>query len=224
MNGDAVDLSSTQTLADIVKEFNDAAVGDVVAAANTDGTITFSSEAGVDIKLLDKGSGSGTTAMFTTGTDIHGETVTASSGTFTARGNITLTSADGSPIKITGTTADIAHLGLKQQSQELKVSGSGVSVDSLTNAQNSLAKIDDALEKVSLFRSSFGAIENRIDASMNNLTTLKVNTEASLSRIVDANFAEETSNLTKNQILNQAATSMLAQANASKQNLLALLQ
>ena len=45
-----------------------------------------------------------------------------------------------------------------------------------------------------------------------------------LSRIVDANFAEETSNLTKNQILNQAATSMLAQANASKQNLLALLQ
>ena len=99
-----------------------------------------------------------------------------------------------------------------------------MSVDSLSNAQSSLAKIDDAIEKVSLYRSSFGAIENRIDASMNNLTTLKVNTEASLSRIVDANFAEETSNLTKNQILNQAATSMLAQANASKQNLLALLQ
>ena len=68
------------------------------------------------------------------------------------------------------------------------------------------------LRKSITFRSSFGAIENRIDASMNNLTTLKVNTEASLSRIVDANFAEETSNLTKNQILNQAATSMLAQA------------
>ena len=48
--------------------------------------------------------------------------------------------------------------------------------------------------------------------------------QSSLSRIIDANFAEETSNLTKNQILNQAATSMLAQANASKQNLLALLQ
>ena len=201
-----------------------AAVGDVRAEANADGKITFSSESGVNIALLDKGSGSGTNAMFSTGTDIHGETITASSGTFTAYGNLTLTSADGSPIKIDGTIADIAHLGLKQQSQELKVSGSGVSVDNLTNAQNSLAKIDDALEKVSLFRSSFGAIENRIDASMNNLTTLKVNTEASLSRIVDANFAEETSNLTKNQILNQAATSMLAQANASKQNLLALLQ
>jgi flagellin len=226
LNGDVVALNSTQDLAGIVSAFNDAGVGDVRAAANSDGTITFSSETGVDIKLLDKGSGSGTTAMFTTGTDIHGETVTATAGTglFTAYGNLTLTSADGSPIKISGTIADIAHLGLLRQSEELKVSGSGVSVDNLTNAQNSLAKIDAALEKVSLFRSSFGAIENRIDASMDNLTTLKVNTEASLSRIIDANFAEETSNLTKNQILNQAATSMLAQANASKQNLLALLQ
>jgi len=226
LNGDVVDLSSTQDLGGIVSAFNDAAIGDVRASANADGTITFSSESGVNIVLLDKGSATGTNAMFSTGTDIHGETVTATVGTglFTAYGNLTLTSADGSPIKISGTIADIAHLGLLRQSEELKVSGSGVSVDNLTNAQNSLAKIDAALEKVSLFRSSFGAIENRIDASMNNLTTLKVNTEASLSRIIDANFAEETSNLTKNQILNQAATSMLAQANASKQNLLALLQ
>ena len=78
--------------------------------------------------------------------------------------------------------------------------------------------------KVALFRSSFGAVENRIDASINNLTTLKINTEAAKSRIEDADFAAETSNLTKSQILSQAATSMLAQANASKQNLLALLQ
>ena len=180
---------------------------------------------------MDKGSGTNTKAMFTTATDIHGESIDAtdSSGnskadTFVAYGNLTLSSADGSPIKISGTTADIAHLGLKQQSEEIKVTGSCVSVDNLTNAQNALAKIDDALEKVSLHRSSFGAIENRIDASLSNLTTLKVNTQSSLSRIIDANFAEETSNLTKNQILNQAATSMLAQANASKQNLLALLQ
>ena len=224
LNGDVIDLSSTNDLAGIVKEFNDAAVGDVVAAANADGTITFSSESGVNIKLKDAGSGTATNMMFSTATDIHGEQINHSSGTFTAFGKLTLTSADGAPIKISGNTTHIGHLGLIQQSEELKITGSGISVDSLTNAQNSLSKIDDAIEKVSLYRSSFGAIENRIDASMNNLTTLKVNTEASLSRIIDANFAEETSNLTKNQILNQAATSMLAQANASKQNLLALLQ
>ena len=84
--------------------------------------------------------------------------------------------------------------------------------------------IDEAIITVSSYRSSFGAIENRLDAAINNLTTLKVNTEAAMSRIQDADFASETTNLTKSQILAQAATSMLAQANASKQNLLALLQ
>ena len=94
----------------------------------------------------------------------------------------------------------------------------------ITRGLKSLSLIDDAINKVALFRSSFGAVENRIDASINNLTTLKINTEAAKSRIEDADFAAETSNLTKSQILSQAATSMLAQANASKQNLLALLQ
>ena len=56
------------------------------------------------------------------------------------------------------------------------------------------------------------------------MTTLKTNTTASMSRIEDADFAAETSNMTKAQIMSQAATSMLAQANASKQNLLSLLQ
>ena len=88
----------------------------------------------------------------------------------------------------------------------------------------SLDEIDAAITQVSSFRASFGAVENRIDAKINNLTTLKTNTQAAQSRIEDADFAAETTNMTKAQILSQAATSMLAQANASKQNLLALLQ
>ena len=87
-----------------------------------------------------------------------------------------------------------------------------------------MSSIDKAIETVSGHRSSFGASENRLDAIINNLTTLKVNTQAAQSRIEDADFAAETTNLTKSQILAQAATSMLAQANASRQNLLALLQ
>ena len=151
---------------------------------------------------------------------------------------MTLTNADNSPIKIEAvgddTTANLAadatvdvileKLGVKNQSQSFEVAGQGVSVGTEANANASLAKIDKALETLSLFRSSFGAVENRIDASINNATTLKVNTEAAKSRIQDADFASETSKMTKSQILSQAATSMLAQANASKQNLLALLQ
>ena len=155
-----------------------------------------------------------------------------------AKGSMTLTNADKSPIKIEAvgddTTANLAadatvdvileKLGVKNQSQSFEVAGQGVSVGTEANANASLAKIDKALETLSLFRSSFGAVENRIDASINNATTLKVNTEAAKSRIQDADFASETSKMTKSQILSQAATSMLAQANASKQNLLALLQ
>ena len=118
----------------------------------------------------------------------------------------------------------LQKLGVQNQSQAFEVAGTKLAVDSLENATSSLAVIDKAIEQISTFRSSFGAVENRIDASISNLTTLKVNTEAAVSRISDADFAKETSNLTKAQILSQAATSMLAQANASKQNLLALLQ
>jgi len=100
----------------------------------------------------------------------------------------------------------------------------GVNVSTLNGATSALANIDAAIETLSGFRASFGAVENRIDAKINNLTTLKVNTQAAQSRIEDADFAAETTNMTKAQILSQAATSMLAQANASKQNLLALLQ
>ena len=222
LNGNSLDLSGDKNLADVVSAVNTAQIGDIRASANTDGTMTLNSESGVNIVLKDVGSGTATNAMFATATDIHGEAISVSTDTYTAFGNLSLTSADGSPIKISGD--DVSHIGMLEQSQEIQVSGSGVAVDTLANATSSLEKIDAAIEKISLQRSSFGAVENRIEASMNNLTTLKVNTEASLSRIVDANFAEETSNLTKNQILNQAATSMLAQANASKQNLLALLQ
>ena len=123
-----------------------------------------------------------------------------------------------------GTTETILQkMGVQTQSTSQEVDGTNLSVSTLAEANSSLSLIDKAIEQVALFRSSFGAVENRIDASISNLTTLKVNTEAANSRIQDADFAQETSNLTKAQILSQA-TSMLAQANASKQNLLALLQ
>ncbi len=153
-----------------------------------------------------------------------------------AKGNMTLTNAEKTAIKLEAVSDDhiaglagdqdtiMQKLGAKNQSQSFEVTGTGVSVSTESQATASLAKIDAALDQLSLFRSSFGAVENRIDASINNATTLKINTEAAKSRIMDADFASETSKMTKSQILSQAATSMLAQANASKQNLLALLQ
>ena len=152
---------------------------------------------------------------------------TTVAATLTQRGSIVLTSEDGGVIKLTDNTvanSGLAKLGLEGQSEEAVAGSGGVNVSTIGGATAALANIDEAIETVSGFRASFGAVENRIDAKINNLTTLKTNTQAAQSRIEDADFAAETTNMTKAQILSQAATSMLAQANVSKQNLLALLQ
>ena len=73
-------------------------------------------------------------------------------------------------------------------------------------------------------RSSMGALNNRLESTVDNLNNITVKTEASLSRIMDADFASETAELSKSQVLSQAATAMLAQANQQPQNVLRLLQ
>jgi len=107
--------------------------------------------------------------------------------------------------------------------------GTGKSVADLDlttviGASEATSIIDNALQQINNMRSDLGAVSNRLDHTISNLGNIVMNTEASQSRIQDADFATETSNLTKAQILTQAATAMLAQANASKQSVLSLLQ
>ena len=85
-------------------------------------------------------------------------------------------------------------------------------------------EIDHAIEAVNIQRSKLGAVSNRLNHTVNNLTNISSNLSAAKGGIEDADFALETTNLAKNQILQQASTAMLAQANASKQNVLSLLQ
>ena len=80
------------------------------------------------------------------------------------------------------------------------------------------------LEEVSSAQAKLGAIQNRLQHNIDNLSKSAMLTEQSVGRVIDADFATETSNLSKQQILNQAATAMLAQANQSKQSVLSLLQ
>ena len=100
------------------------------------------------------------------------------------------------------------------------------SIDALSSSTATLAveAIDRALENINSQRSELGALSNRLDHTISNLGNVVVNTEASQSRIEDADFAATTGELTKAQIMSQAATAMLAQANASKQGVLSLLQ
>ena len=222
VNGTAIAVSTLNSVSDVAAAINTADVG-VTATASSAGLL----------KLFDTGGGNITidllspTSYVTTVTDADNATISIDTANFTARGNIELTATDGGFIKLTDgdlNNAGLAKLGFEGQSAMGTAGTGGVNVSTLIGATSALASIDVAIDKLSGFRASFGAVENRIDAKINNLTTLKVNTQAAQSRIEDADFAAETTNMTKAQILSQAATSMLAQANASKQNLLALLQ
>jgi flagellin len=101
---------------------------------------------------------------------------------------------------------------------------SNLSVSSADNALAAVDDIDDAILTVNNQRSELGAVSNRLNHTVNNLTNISSNLSAAKGGIEDADFALETTNLAKNQILQQASTAMLAQANASKQNVLSLLQ
>ncbi len=99
-----------------------------------------------------------------------------------------------------------------------------ITVATADGASDAIDRIDAALVTLNEQRANLGAVSNRLDHTVTNLSNVNVNLQASRSRIEDADFAIETSNLTKSQILSQAATAMLAQANASKQSVLSLLQ
>ena len=97
-------------------------------------------------------------------------------------------------------------------------------METTAEATHAVETLDKALEEVSTAQAKLGAIQNRLTHNIDNLSKSSMLTEQSVGRIVDADFASETSELSKQQILAQAATSMLAQANQSKQSVLALLQ
>jgi len=101
---------------------------------------------------------------------------------------------------------------------------SGQSVSTAANAQSALANIDAAIADVDSYRANLGATANRLEHSSNNLMSRVEHQQSARSRIQDADYAVESANLAKAQVLQQAGTAMLAQANASSQNILSLLK
>jgi flagellin len=148
----------------------------------------------------------------------HGYTFTSNAGAVTA----TLTDATA---VMTGTFAnnEHAHAAVAAGVSSISVQASG-SNTAAENARTSIGFIDDAIKQVNVQRSELGAVSNRLNHTVNNLTNISSNLSAAKGGIEDADFALETTNLAKNQILQQGSTAMLAQANASKQNVLSLLQ
>ena len=170
-------------------------------------------------------------ALTNSGSDI---TAAAANGT----APIILTNATGGKIDLTKFTSDGSGVltaspgseqGVGKILDDTGTSASqsavaAIDIKSSAGATIAIATIDRALEQINAQRAELGAISNRLDHTISNLGNVVINTEASQSRIQDADFAKVTGDLTKSQIMSQAATAMLAQANASKQGVLSLLQ
>ncbi len=150
---------------------------------------------------------------------------TGVSAASTTYGSITLKASSTDGITLGGTQATMAILG--SGGQRSSTSGAGVSsidLSTANGAQGALTVLDQAIDTVTNSRAAMGAYQNRLTASISNLETTSMNLQASRSRILDTDYAKETTNLAKSQIITQAATAMLAQANQSAQSVLALLK
>ena len=151
--------------------------------------------------------------------DASGWTFAVQSGNAGANSSITLSGSGLSTIQFAGT---LTANGAAGNATADKLSD----IDLLTDdaADDALDSIDNSLEYVSRQRALLGAIQNRLSYTVNNLTNIVTNTEASRSAIVDTDYSKETTALAKQQIISQAATAMLAQANQSAQSVLSLLK
>lgn len=146
------------------------------------------------------------------GTRVSGIVTLHSSGTYTASSS--LADSAGSIFDV---VAD-AQVG----SSAVKLSA--VDISSSSGSQDAISVIDASLDQINSMRASLGAIQNRMESTISNLAIQSENISAARSRIMDADFAKETAELARNQILQQAGTAMLAQANQLPQGVLALLQ
>ena len=179
-------------------------VGAALNGTNIELTAADGRDIGVDVTVT-----AGATAAFNADSTTHGF--------------IELSSSDD--IKITGDVSDKLGFGagpttITKDAQTL----SNIDVKTVTGANNTMKRIDSALNVISNMRADLGAVLNRFQSTTANLSNVLENITAAHSRIMDADFAAETANITKAQILQQAGISVLAQANTLPQNVLTLLR
>ena len=141
-------------------------------------------------------------------------------GTFSGAGNEAIFHVGANA----GQTISLNIVNMEAQSLGTGVGSGTVHVSSQANANTAITAIDTAVADVDTVRGDLGAVMNRLESTIANLTNVSENLSASRSRILDADIAQETSEMTKNNILQQAGVSVLSQANQSTQLALGLLQ
>ena len=229
-------LATSKDLTDLTTNINaqSGSTGITAVADLVNGTISLTQADGYDIGVTNA-TNSTQAALEVTGTTSAGAAGTAV--TLAAAGSVGDTATVGALVSFSAASSfsvstDTATSGIfdaTTSSGSTLSSVAGIDVTKLTNglpsgANDALAVIDAALANVDTARASLGALQNRFTASISNLQTSTLNITSARSTVLDTNFAAETANLSRGQILQQAGTAMLAQANSLPNGVLALLR
>lgn len=202
----AIDITDRTSTSNFVKALNKSLSGsNIVGSMDLSGNIYLTDTFGGKVSLTAFGTASGQGAAWTPSTG-QGDALAINSGYVGSASAAAPAAAGGLSVGAGGSSV------------------SQMSIGTQAGASAALATIDKALSYVNAERSKLGAIENRLTHTVDNLTNIVTNTAASKSRIVDTDYATETTELARAQIIAQASTAMLAQANQSAQGVLSLLK
>jgi len=198
----------------------------VTATKTTGGSIALSAADGRNINIREQitgtvgvGTAQAYNSVFSTNTQTAVGTAQALDQNLTQRGTVTLQSSAAVTLN-----AGAAILGFASSSLSATSSVAALDISTVSGANNAILAADSALSTINSSRATLGAYQNRFASTVASLQNISENLSASRSRIQDTDFAAETANLTKNQILQQAGTAILAQANALPQSVLQLLK
>jgi len=219
-------ITTTQDLADQLNS-NASKLG-IAASLDDKGTLTITSSTGENVVF---GSQTGTATAGTVAVKVQG-----SDGKYESAAKNVVNAATASTTQIvTGyvqlnspTAYSISGTGASQifgsATAAQKSTVGAIDISTAVGAQNAIAVVDNALAGIDSQRADLGAVQNRFDNTINNLQNIAENASAARSRIMDTDYAAETANLSKNQVLQQAGTAILAQAKQLPQSVLSLLQ
>ncbi|MDF2077152.1 flagellin [Ectopseudomonas mendocina] len=210
------DLSNLSSLADAINR-ETGKTG--ISAVNKGDTIELVSSRGDAIQITNYAGSGGATLQaksFDGEDDVGGPATIATGGGARADGQVKLEAADA--FQVTGMSGGLGADGFS----ELDAVNT-IDISTATGAQDALGIINGAISNIDSQRAQLGAVQNRFENTISNLQNIAENSSAARSRIRDTDFAAETSELTKNQILQQAGTAILAQANQLPQAVLSLL-
>ena len=227
VNGVAITLTATTNAASnrshAVSQINAQTSSTGVIATDVGDKVTLTAADGRNIttKYTDDATHTALAATYGLTANDAANAVTTTGATL----SVTLKTSNTGNVRLNGIQAGAN--GFANAAAGIGTVGTALSANDITTASNAssmITAVDSALDSVNTSRADLGALQNRFDSIVNSVLIASENQSAARSRIVDADFAQETAALTRGQILQQAGVAVLAQANAAPQNVLALLQ